>query len=469
MGSSTASLAKFHKSPNLTLFCTFLFISSIPFSACEIKDVRIADDPRFMILFERFGFRSDGRVIVYVENISYKSNRPYPSSPLDPSRMGFFLVRDRLFPHVVNNQGHMDHLCALSSEYVKPMFRFSDLTIGSTYNSTVVISNPDEYNLVFANCLPDYKVSMTVHTEMYNLHYGDKNFLPAGQTQLPRMYFLIFLTYCGFLAVWVFICVHRKPVLDKIHWWMSALLLFKALKLLCASEDRAYIAKTGTPHGWDIAFYVFAFFKGTLLFTVIALIGTGWSVLRPFLQDREKKVLMTIIPLQVLENMAYVAVEEAGPAIRNPAWWNFVFLVIDLMCCFAVIFPVLWSIRALRESAGRPGGDTKAYRSLEKLTLFRKFYMVVVGYLYFTRVVALALGALLGYRFEWLVALTAEGASLGFYGFVFWNFQPVDKNPYLMIGGESDDNIIEISRIYTLDDEDDSDYEDEEDHDEEEE
>lgn len=357
----------------------------------------------------------------------------------------------------------MDHQCALSSNYVKPIFRFSDLAIGSTYNSTVAISDPDEYNLVFGSCLPEYKVSMTVHTEMYNLHYGIKNFLPAGQTRLPMMYFSIFVMYCGFFTVWLFVCLHNRPVVDNIHLLMGALLIFKALKSLCASEDRAYIARTGTPHGWDIAFYVFGFFKGTMLFIVIALIGSGWSVLRPFLQDREKKVLMTIIPLQVLENVAYFAVEEAGPAVRNPTWWNFVFLVIDLVCCFAVVFPVVWSIRALRASASGARGDQKASRSLEKLTLFKKFYMVVIGYLYFTRVVVLALGALLGYKFEWLVALIAESASLGFYGFVFWNFQPVEKNPYLMINGEADDNMIEISRIYTLEGEYDDDEEDEDD------
>ncbi|KAK4764840.1 hypothetical protein SAY86_025930 [Trapa natans] len=443
------------------LLCAFLLlliiiIASIPFSAGEIKDIRIADDPRHMILFERFGFGPDGRVVVYIENVSYKSNRRHPSSPLDPSQMGFFLVRDSLFPRIIRDH---DHLCALSSNYVMQVFRFSDLSIGSTYNGTVAISDPDEYILVFGNCLPEYKVSMTVHTEMYNLqHYGiDRNFLPMGQTPLPLMYFLIFVTYCGLFITWLFVCLNNRPVVDKIHLLMGALLILKALKSFCASEDLAYMARTGTHHGWDVAFYVFGFLKGTMMFVVIALIGSGWSVLRPFLQDREKKVLMAIIPLQVLENVAYIAVEEAGPAVRNPTWWNFVFLFIDLTCCFAVVFPVVWSIRALRES----GGDRKACRSLDKLSLFKKFYMVVIGYLYFTRVVVLALGSLLGYRFEWLMALIAEGASLGFYGFVFWNFQPVEKSPYLMINGESDDTKIEISPIYTLDGEYDDDHDEE--------
>ena len=38
---------------------------------------------------------------------------------------------------------------------------------------------------------------------------------------------------------------------------------------------------------------------GTMLFMVIVLLGTGWSNLKPFLSDRERKVLVIILPLQV--------------------------------------------------------------------------------------------------------------------------------------------------------------------------
>lgn len=33
---------------------------------------------------------------------------------------------------------------------------------------------------------------------------------------------------------------------------------------------------------------------------VIVLVGTGWSYMTPFLKDREKRILMVVIPLQVL-------------------------------------------------------------------------------------------------------------------------------------------------------------------------
>ena len=49
-----------------------------------------------------------------------------------------------------------------------------------------------------------------------------------------------------------------------------------------------------------------------LLFTVIVLIGIGWSFLKPFLREKEKKVLMIVIPLQVLANLASVVIGETG-------------------------------------------------------------------------------------------------------------------------------------------------------------
>ena len=39
--------------------------------------------------------------------------------------------------------------------------------------------------------------------------------------------------------------------------------------------------------------------KGATLFIVIVLIGSGWSFVKPFLSDRDKKIVMIILPLQV--------------------------------------------------------------------------------------------------------------------------------------------------------------------------
>lgn len=78
-------------------------------------------------------------------------------------------------------------------------------------------------------------------------------------------------------------CVKNKRSVHRIHLLMAGLLVMKALNLICAAEDKHYVKVTGTPHGWDVLFYIFQFIKVALLFTVIILIGTGWSFLKPFL------------------------------------------------------------------------------------------------------------------------------------------------------------------------------------------
>lgn len=144
---------------------------------------------------------------------------------------------------------------------------------------------------------------------------------------------------------------------------------------------------------------------------------------------------MIVIPLQVLKNMASVVISEMGPATKDLLAQNQIFLLIDIVCCCAVFVPIIWSIRSLREASKTDG---KAARNLAKLTLFKQFYIVVVGYLYFTRVVAYALGSAISYRYEWVVTTGLEGASLAFYGFIFYNFQLIEKNPYFVINDEEE-------------------------------
>jgi len=292
---------------------------------------------------------------------------------------------------------------------------------------------------------------------------GIRDYLPVGLQPLPAIYAGVSAVYLAFLAGWAWTCCRRRAAAERIHAVMGALLLFKALKTACAAEDAWFVERTGTPHGWDVAFYVFGFFKGILLFTVIVLIGTGWSFLKPYLQvdlllatcsrstlpwigsscqtkllvqEREKSVLMIVIPLQVIENLVLVVIGETGPTGKDWIVWNQVFLLVDVICCCAVFFPIIWSIRGLREASKTDG---KAARNLRKLTLFKRFYLVVVGYLYFTRIIVSAFLAVLNYKYQWGVNVAVEGASLAFYLFVFYNFKPVEKNPYLYIADEEEE------------------------------
>ncbi|CAN1176421.1 Protein CANDIDATE G-PROTEIN COUPLED RECEPTOR 7 [Linum perenne] len=420
--------------PNRLLHAV-VFLLTIPICSSEIKNTHIVGDSRSLILFEQFGFSGDGHVDISINNLSYESQRS-PKSNLNLSNLAFFLIKD--ISTILNDstaasaaastaRAASSSPCVLSSKFVQIIFRFNN-----SHNGSISVSEPGSYNLMFGNCQPEFEISMRVHTEMYTFLHGGgggeqklvKFYLPVGQAALPYIYLGFFSIYAASFLSWSILICYRSQRCSKIHVVMAALLLVKAMKLVCAAEDKIHVARSGTPHGWDVAFYVFGFIKGTMMFTVIVLIGTGWSFLKPYLQEREKSVLMVVVPLQT------------GPATKDWVAWNEIFLLMDVLCCFAVFMPIVWSIRSLREASK---SDGKAARNLEKLSLFRQFYIVVVGYLYFTRVVAPAIGSTVSYRFEWVRVVLGEVGSLVFYGFVFYNFQPMDKtNPYL---GVDDDRV----------------------------
>ncbi|XP_010464605.1 PREDICTED: protein GPR107-like [Camelina sativa] len=422
----------------------FFFVLLLLFAAgfitrttAEIKSLTISDDSRPMILFEKFGFTQSGHVSVSVSSVSVVSSSSVPIP--DPSRLGFFLMSDESLLQVVLEIQQNPNFCVLDSNYVLHLFTFHDLSPppGSKYEHLYPVNSPNEYSLFFVNCVPETKISMKVRTEMYNLDpNGSKDYLPAGSTRLPGLYFFFSLGYLAFLGLWGYACFINKRVVHRIHVLMAALLLMKALNLICAAEDKHYVKVTGTPHGWDVLFYIFQFIRVVLLFTVIVLIGTGWSFLKPFLQEKEKNVLMVVVPLQVLANIASIVIGETGPFIKDWVTWNQIFLLVDIVCCCAILFPIVWSIRSLRETSKTDG---KAARNLAKLTLFRQFYIVVIGYLYFTRIVVFALKTIAAYKYQWVSNAAEEIASLAFYMLMFYMFRPVEKNEYFVLDEEEEE------------------------------
>ncbi|ESW16486.1 hypothetical protein PHAVU_007G160700 [Phaseolus vulgaris] len=419
-----------------TVVAAFLLLLLVSPSTAEIKTLTITSDTRPMILLEKFGFTHTGHVLIAVSSVSVVASS---GSQPDPSRLGFFLLSEESLLQVLIEIQQNPNFCVLDSHYIKSLFTFRDLSPppAASINRTFPVTIANEYSLFFANCAPETSVSMAVHTELYNLDPDtSRDYLSAGQTQLPSLFFVFSVAYFAFLALWFYLCHSNRRSLHRIHLLMGALLLMKALNLLCAAEDKHYVKSTGTPHGWDVLFYIFQFIRVVLLFTVIVLVGTGWSFLKPFLQEREKKVLMIVIPLQLLANVASVVIGETGPFIKDWVTWNQVFLLVDIICCCAIIFPIVWSIRSLRETSKTDG---KAARNLAKLTLFRQFYIVVIGYLYFTRIVVFALKTIAAYKYQWVSNLAEETASLAFYVVMFYMFRPVERNEYFVLDEEEEE------------------------------
>jgi len=163
--------------------------------------------------------------------------------------------------------------------------------------------------------------------------------------------------------------------------------------------------------------------------------------MKPFLADREKQILMFVVPLQVFANVAIVVMDETTPAARSWFSWRDLWHIVDILCCCAVLFPIVWSIKHLREASEI---DDKAARVLSKLVLFRQFYIMVVSYIYFTRIIVYLLDATLPYQLIWLSDLASELATVAFYLACGMHFRPLAAgvNPYFAL----DQDEVELAR-----------------------
>ncbi|XP_057951319.1 protein CANDIDATE G-PROTEIN COUPLED RECEPTOR 7-like [Malania oleifera] len=432
------------------VFLTLLVFSShfLTTTVAEIRFSEIRSDARSTIPFDEFGFTHSGRLELNVSDISLSVSDPNPNSKPDLSRLGFLLCTRDAWYHVLQQIQDGDVSCVIDSKLVKRVYIFDNLGDSRSVDAETRVSDANLFTLLFANCIPNLRLSMDVRSSMYNLEgsSGPRDYLSAGKAVLPKVYFLFFLVYFSIGGIWVYLLYKNRLTLSvfRIHFFMLAVVVLKALNLLCEAEDKKYIKRTGSAHGWDVLFYMFSFLKGITLFTLIVLIGTGWSFLKPFLQDKEKKVLMIVIPLQVVANVAQVVIDETGPYGQGSDSWKQLFLVVDVVCCCAVLFPIVWSIKNLREAARMDG---KAAVNLNKLTLFRQYYIVVICYIYFTRVAVYALEIITSYRYQWVSVVAAELATLAFYVFTGYNFRPKVHNPYFAIDDEEEEAAAETLKV----------------------
>jgi len=262
-----------------------------------------------------------------------------------------------------------------------------------------------------------------------------RNFLSAGLTPLPTLYAVMLFVWVLLLGVWVLYFM-RGPAkrIFLIHHLITTFVVLKVLTLLFEAIEYHYKKTTGHAGGWIVAFYIFSGLKTTMFFVIIALIGTGWAFIKPFLGDKDKKIFLVVIPLQILANAALIVLEETAPGSSGWFTWKEILRLVDIICCGAVLVPIIWSIKHLRDAAQ---SDGKARRNMEKLKMFREFYLLVVTYIYFTRIIVFLLDATLHYQYVWLGELATELATLMFWGLTSYKFQPVPDNPYLKL--EEDD------------------------------
>ncbi|XP_074412506.1 protein GPR107 isoform X1 [Zonotrichia albicollis] len=305
------------------------------------------------------------------------------------------------------------------------------------------------YSLYFHKCAREKGPANDQQLFSLDIDVTEKNpesYLSAGEIPLPKLYISMALFFFLSGTVWIHILRKRRNDVFKIHWLMAALPFTKSLSLVFHAIDYHYISSQGFPiEGWAVVYYITHLLKGALLFITIALIGTGWAFIKHILSDKDKKIFMIVIPLQVLANVAYIIIESTEEGTTEYGLWKEILFLVDLLCCGAILFPVVWSIRHLQEASATDG---KAAINLAKLKLFRHYYVMIVCYIYFTRIIAILIKIAVPFQWKWLYQLLDEMATLVFFVLTGYKFRPASDNPYLQLSQDDEDDL-EMEAVVT--------------------
>ncbi|XP_034715714.1 protein GPR108-like isoform X2 [Etheostoma cragini] len=314
-----------------------------------------------------------------------------------------------------------------------------------TFHMVVGLLAEGLYTLKFYYCrnrIPGNKLPYSFSVEVTEENPG--GYLSAAEIPLSRLYICMAGVFFIAAMVWVYTLMKHRYSVFKIHWLMAALAFTKATSLVFHSINYHFINTKGHPiEGWAVMYYITHLLKGALLFITLALIGTGWAFVKYILSDKEKKIFMIVIPLQVLANVAFIIIESTEEGSSEYYLWKEILFLVDLICCGAILFPVVWSIRHLQEASSTDG---KAM-NLEKLKLFRHYYVMIVCYIYFTRIIAILLKVTMPFQWQWCYEFLVEVSTLIFFVLTGYKFRPASDNPYLQLPLDEED--VEMDEVMT--------------------
>ncbi|XP_074240836.1 protein GPR108 isoform X2 [Saimiri boliviensis] len=360
--------------------------------------------------------------------------KPEPTVPRKVDSGTSTASKPKSTPAVSQSPSGKDKELVLGLSHLNNSYNFSfHVVIGSQ-------AEEGQYSLNFHNCnnsVPGkerpYDITVMIREK------NPDGFLSAAEMPLFKLYMVMSACFLAAGIFWVSVLCRNTYSVFKIHWLMAALAFTKSISLLFHSINYYFINSQGHPiEGLAVMHYITHLLKGALLFITIALIGSGWAFIKYVLSDKEKKVFGIVIPLQVLANVAYIIIESREEGASDYGLWKEILFLVDLICCGAILFPVVWSIRHLQDASGTDG---KVAVNLAKLKLFRHYYVMVICYVYFTRIIAILLRVAVPFQWQWLYQLLVEGSTLAFFVLTGYKFQPAGDNPYLQLPQEDEEDV----------------------------
>ncbi|VIO88031.1 Uncharacterized protein BM_BM2225 [Brugia malayi] len=357
-----------------------------------------------------------------------------PSVKGSPHTSGFFdKLHDILFRTTATKIPYKDYLPLNLS--------------GDQYSTSVALKFEEgqqgRYSFIYHNCFNyrahGYSNQVAVHFTVDIVERNPGSYLPAGDVAKPKLYLYMATIFAVAACVWIRnICHSSSGTIYKVHHLMTALVILKSLSLFFHGINYYFVSVYGHQREiWAVIYYITHLLKGGILFGTIILIGTGYTFFKKFLTDRDRKLFIIVLPLQVIDNIAMIIIEESEFGEQSYQFWLQVFIFFDIVCCLAIIFPVVWSMRHLQEGAR---SDGKAAFNLEKLKLFRHFYLVIIGYIYLTRVIRFVIEAVVPFNYDWVTDCVVEFSTLVFFLTAGYQFRPQEKNPYLKLAQDDDDD-----------------------------
>ncbi|KAJ6248078.1 hypothetical protein M0813_18181 [Anaeramoeba flamelloides] len=413
----------------------FLVFFSLQFVDCRINDFEIENDERQIINIENFGFLNGGEFKIEIESLTLTNNQN-----ANEANIGFIL----------ESTGEIseedEDTCQKFHQIETPTFHVINQPENGWKNFKIKIPVQKEgfYQLWYLNCLEVETTTSLVSTITMK---NKSSYLDAGEIPLPKIYVTFFFFYFVLLVLWISFQRKKNKKVFKIHHLMTALLVSKSLSILCRSIELHMISSTGLPKGANIPYYIFHFFKGVLLFVVILLVGTGWSFIKNTLNERDKKIFIFIIPAQIISNIAIIVLDETLSGTKGYLQWWDILKFFDLVCVCCIIFPIIYTISHLQSTASVDG---KMAKNVERLKIFKEFYIVTFVYIYTTRLFVMIIPRFLSFKVLYIDSIFDELVTFFFYLYVGYRFRPIQDNTYMSIYNDSFDETDEDTVIIDL-------------------
>lgn len=260
--------------------------------------------------------------------------------------------------------------------------------------------------------------------------FGTTSYLTAGEIILPHLFLYFSMSYALLLFLWYYKLLHKNTHTNKIyaiHHLMTIVLVLKTASMFFESVRYHYIRIYGHAELWSFVYYFLNFIKGIFLFTVILLLGSGWSFFQPVLGKKQSRVIVVVFLLQIMNHisLAILTHETMGELWYNR--WSNILHILDIISCGAILIPIVWQVQSLEETLDEQANNdvhTEKVDIQSKLTLLRSFYILVVAYIYYTRIVVYIVASTLTYKYTWIKDLIMELGTLLFYVSVGMKFAP---------------------------------------------